>query len=270
MNYIELKKTKTSTGKDEYNWIIDGRRLNFYLNVGEGNMNFLFYASEDFPAIVPVLYNKKQDLSITMIVVDTDATKDLVYWNKLGRVTLNDTELAGEQWKEKIRWMDEVDWSFDRFNYAKVARMCREIQTLEQLCRIEYTKKFDVKYCAEMLAGLTVNGKDVLEEHQQDYGGILLHLLAGDLLTEPLIHQLKQKEPSAVMIELYVKVLETMWESGDEAVVNVVDVTVLERLSDEETVWEKFGTLISAEFKRYINEEVLVHNLMMGGVKRLE
>lgn len=131
-------------------------------------------------------------------------------------------------------------------------------------------KKFDVKYCAEMLAGLTVNGKDVLEEHQQDYGGILLHLLAGDLLTEPLIHQLKQKEPSAVMIELYVKVLETMWESGDEAVVNVVDVTVLERLSDEETVWEKFGTLISAEFKRYINEEVLVHNLMMGGVKRLE
>ena len=55
---------------------------------------------------------------------------------------------------------------------------------------------------------------------------------------------------------------------------NVVDVTILERLSDEDAVWQKFGKAISKEFKEYIkeyiNEEVLGFNLMMCGVNPLE
>lgn len=56
-----------------------------------------------------------------------------------------------------------------------------------------------------------------------------------------------------------------MWEKGDEAVCNVVDVTILERLSDEDTIWQRFGKLISSEFKCYINQEVLSKNLMKTG-----
>lgn len=60
-----------------------------------------------------------------------------------------------------------------------------------------------------------------------------------------------------------------MWKYGDDAVKNVVDVTILERLSDEEIIWERFGLFISKEFKNYINEEVLKFNLMMDKVKPL-
>lgn len=123
--------------------------------------------------------------------------------------------------------------------------------------------------CANMLEELIPNGKQVLEEHIKDFDEILLHLLAGDLVTEPLITLLKHHMDRKDTIKIYCKAIEVMWKNGDEAVVNVVDVTILERLSDEEKVWQRFGTFISDEFKKYINEEVLKFNLMMGGVKPL-
>lgn len=49
-----------------------------------------------------------------------------------------------------------------------------------------------------------------------------------------------------------------------------MNVTILERLSDEECVWQRFGDFISDEFKSYINNEILKDNLMMMGVKNLE
>lgn len=58
------------------------------------------------------------------------------------------------------------------------------------------------------------------------------------------------------MIQLYCKAIEVMWKYGDDIVKNVVDVTILERLSDEEIIWERFGLFSSREFKNYINEEV--------------
>ena len=61
-----------------------------------------------------------------------------------------------------------------------------------------------------------------------------------------------------------------MWKLGDEAVRNVVDVTILERLSDDDSVWQRFGGFISDEFKCYINQEILSSNLMMCGAKTLE
>lgn len=61
-----------------------------------------------------------------------------------------------------------------------------------------------------------------------------------------------------------------MWKNGDDAVINVVDVTILERLSDEKDVWQRFGSFISDEFKNYINNEVLRFNLMMSNVKLLK
>ena len=49
----------------------------------------------------------------------------------------------------------------------------------------------------------------------------------------------------------------------------MVDVTILERLSDEDVLWQRFGAYLSEEFKTYINTEVLTQNAMMWGVKPL-
>lgn len=123
--------------------------------------------------------------------------------------------------------------------------------------------------CVSMIADLRPDGKEILENHKRDFGEILLHVLAGELITEPLIDLLKFHADSILDIEAYCKTIEIMWKNGDADVVNVVDVTILERLSDEEHVWQQFGTFISDEFKECINKEVLVSNLMMGGVKAL-
>lgn len=123
--------------------------------------------------------------------------------------------------------------------------------------------------CAHMIADLAPGGKKLLAEHQKAYGDILLHLLAGDLISEPLIELLKYHADRIDDIEMYCRAIEMMWRNGDDYVVNVVDVTILERLSDEECIWQRFGTFISDQFKQYINEEVLPNNLMMGGIKEL-
>ena len=127
--------------------------------------------------------------------------------------------------------------------------------------------------CANIMADLAPDGQEILEKHQADFGEILLHVLAGELITEPLIELFKfHTFPTdrIAKIECYCQVIETMWKNGDADVVNVVDVTILERLSDEDKVWQQFGTFISDEFKQYINNELLVTNLMMGGVRALD
>ena len=57
--------------------------------------------------------------------------------------------------------------------------------------------------------------------------------------------------------------------AGDESVKNVVDVTILERLSDDHVIWQRFGKEISPAFKRYINEDLLKSNGMMNSVEKL-
>jgi hypothetical protein len=55
--------------------------------------------------------------------------------------------------------------------------------------------------------------------------------------------------------------IELMWAHGDDSVVNVVDVTILERLSDEQERWKRFGTYLTNDFKQYINNDVLTNLL---------
>lgn len=103
----------------------------------------------------------------------------------------------------------------------------------------------------------------------RDYQNILLHIFAGEHISEPLLCLLKNGSAPERRIQIYCKAIEIMWRYGDEAVVDVVDVTILERLSDENSLWKIFGIYISEEFKTYINQEVLTFNLMMGGVAPL-
>ena len=116
---------------------------------------------------------------------------------------------------------------------------------------------------ARLMAGLSPAGKEVLEEHLSDYGEILLHVLAEDLINEPLMELLRGNQRKSIIQE-YCNVIETMWKTGDDGTVNVVDVTILERLSDDPELWGRFGQYLSDEFKQYINDEVIPGNIMMN------
>ena len=59
---------------------------------------------------------------------------------------------------------------------------------------------------------------------------------------------------------MHVLASELMWIHGDEVVVNVVDVTILECLSDDRETRGKFGTYVTNDFRQYINNNVLTNN----------
>ncbi len=172
-----------------------------------------------------------------------------------------------------VCWFQDLNWCFARDEYEVMVREFWERKTLEKLQNLliqDNNRKLNVEECANLFAEMTIEGRTQLQEHIKDYNEILLHILAIDMFSEPLIDLLKVYTEKTRLIDVYITVIEVLWKKGDDAVRNVVDVTILERLSDEDNVWKKFGGLISDEFKRYINEEVLDFNLMMCGVKPLE
>lgn len=78
-----------------------------------------------------------------------------------------------------------------------------------------------------------------------------------------------QKNDASNKVSAYCQFVEEMWRNGTSDVVNIVDVTIAERLSDDETVWNRFGKNISNEFKVYINGDLIKNNIAMCGVKKL-
>lgn len=122
--------------------------------------------------------------------------------------------------------------------------------------------KMNKEQCEEIIVRLSPDGKQMLEKHITMHGEILLHVLAGELITEPLIELLRWNKQVELITE-YCSLIELMWRDGNDDVINVVDVTILERLSDDDKIWHRFGNYISDEFKRYINEEQIPNNLMM-------
>ena len=101
--------------------------------------------------------------------------------------------------------------------------------------------------------------------HMSEYGEVLLHIFIAETINEPLVQLLKCHSDA----KKYCEIVESMWKNGDDTVRNVLDVTILERLSDDKVIWQEFGKVISLDFKNYINNEVLVHNVMMSSIKRL-
>lgn len=355
MNHIEVQSLLTPYGYDESYWVIDGKSLPEYLNMwcGElqdgylgtiksflglcpawskelnwqGDIRFVWNLIDMDSTILPLLVCEDDlDFSCIVIVVETEKTKDFVYWNRVGYVRhenedfeeekksgiLNLESYSDEDWVKygdnialeevgsdkweawisknwdeelyrrrmnytlayyqsegNIGWLKDTNWVFDRYEYDCMVKDFFELETIRKLQNLSTDLVLDIKDCTELLADLTLNGKEVLENHLNDYSEILLHLLAGELVTEPLIDLLENHMEKKQTIYLYCLVIEIMWKNGDEAVKNVVDVTVLERISDDEKVWKSFGRFISDEFKTYINAEVLRWNLMMGCVNPL-
>ena len=103
-------------------------------------------------------------------------------------------------------------------------------------------------------------------EHMADYGELLQHVFYAEVINIPLFDLLKSND-DLNRIQKYVKFIEHMWSQGDEAVRNVVDVTILERLSDDADVWRSLGKYISASLREHINGELLLQNYLMHHVK---
>ena len=119
--------------------------------------------------------------------------------------------------------------------------------------------------CIKMIIETFPEYYELYQQHIRDYGEVLLHVFIAEAINEPLFLILEQQSNA----KLYCEIIEAMWKNGNAEVQNAVDVTILERLSDAEAVWQEFGKNISVDFKNYINSEVLVHNAMMAAVKKL-
>ena len=72
------------------------------------------------------------------------------------------------------------------------------------------------------------------EEHLEDYGEVLGHVFF-DVLHRALVPLLRLNEDRE-KIGQYIEFLENMYANGDEDVRNIVEVTILEVLGDDETV----------------------------------
>ena len=84
---------------------------------------------------------------------------------------------------------------------------------------------------AEKFVSLFPDKRQSLDEHYADYHELLGHIYFADVLNEPLIRMISQNSDKN-MISKYCAFIEDMWLNGDEDVVNIVEVTILERLSD--------------------------------------
>ena len=102
------------------------------------------------------------------------------------------------------------------------------------------------------------------ESMKQD-GYFADHIFYADCINYPLIELLRRNNDEE-LIRKYVNFIEHMWRDGSESDLNVVYVTILENLSDYKEVWHRLGAYISEEFRDFINNDVLVHNVAMRHV----
>lgn len=105
-----------------------------------------------------------------------------------------------------------------------------------------------------------------LTQHYADYDNQLrAHIFFADEVNIPLM-LLLQSNSDKETIQQYCSFIEEMYYDGDEDVKNVVEVTILEQLSDEAKIWLCFGTYISNEFIREINTVLIPRNTILPNV----
>lgn len=204
--------------------------------------------------------------NIALAKVDSDEWRQWIADNwdeevfrRLMNYTLPKYEIDGN-----IIWFADLDFEFESYQYEMVIDEYWKQQTLFELNCYTY-RPMTFTDCVKIIKKLTRDGEEKLDEHLMDFGEVLLHIYASDEVGNQLF-DLLQKNEDVLLIEIYCKVIELMWKYGTDEVVNVVDVTLLERLSDDVTVWNRLGEHISAEFKEYINNDLLRTNVAMCGV----
>lgn len=125
----------------------------------------------------------------------------------------------------------------------------------------------DINECAKLLADKIPGASEIYIQHLKYYKEVLLHVLAGDIIDRPLEELLKDNTQNE-LIKIYCGTIEEMWRMGDDAVKNVVEVTVLEYMATSD-VWQTFGKYITDEFKKYINNDFYPRFVKYYKIERL-
>ena len=111
--------------------------------------------------------------------------------------------------------------------------------------------------------------KQYYKEHVRYYGRtVLAHVFAIETINIPMEKDFKVDSESETFRK-YCSLIQSLWKNGDDDVRNVIDVTILESISDHERMWKSFGRHISQEFIDYINDEVLTENILMDSTPHL-
>ena len=88
------------------------------------------------------------------------------------------------------------------------------------------------------------DNKTDYDEHMTDYSELLGHVFFGEVINRPLSSLLKSNDDKET-IQKYVRFIEHMFYHGDEDAKNIVLVTVLEYLGDDEDVLKNVYTYLS-------------------------
>lgn len=119
---------------------------------------------------------------------------------------------------------------------------------------------------ANYLASLSDWHQEIVREHLADYGEILPHVLA-NCITVPLLEALRDDDSGR--IAKHCGIVEILWQEGDPEIRNVLEVTILERLSDDAMLWKRFGSAISPAFRDWINREIVPDFRKYLNIKKL-
>lgn len=138
--------------------------------------------------------------------------------------------------------------------------------------------------CAKAMAAVLPHGEALLEAHLQKWQlwdeqhpvepkrlkknpgydhQVMLHLFAGDAFTPHLMKCLETGTDAAPCLRL----LERMWQEGNSFVRNVLDVTILERLSDDQELWQAVGRQVSPVFRETVNRVIMPGNSVYATVR---
>jgi len=127
----------------------------------------------------------------------------------------------------------------------------------------------NIEEMANYIVDIFPQYKEYYEQHLNDYGALLAHIFAIETINIPMENEFRENFDSAIFCK-YCNLITYLWKNGNEEVRNVVDVTILEGISDKRQMWETFGRHISKEFQEYINTQVLTKNILMNHVPCLE
>ncbi|NCE64265.1 hypothetical protein D1159_06615 [Pseudoflavonifractor sp. 524-17] len=95
-----------------------------------------------------------------------------------------------------------------------------------------------------------------LLNHVQAYRRLAGHVFFAEEINTPLLALLEEEEDIGA-IQWYCMLIEKMWFQGDTDAKNIVEVTIIERLSDDPALWLRFGQYISKEFRWAVNDKIL-------------
>ena len=121
---------------------------------------------------------------------------------------------------------------------------------------------------ANYITDVFPQNKQYYKEHIRDYGAVLAHVFTIETINIPMEKDFKVDSESETFRK-YCSLIQSLWKNGDDDVRNVIDVTILESISDHERIWKVFSRHISQEFIDYINDEVLTENILMDSTPHL-